>query len=190
MFMGYGIMYLLELFMLDLNPEDNSKFVHFEVNLEEIAVLRDLLKAETIYQANVVLLDVNSDPAQKLLKIVNIFDSYREFDEGILDLKLAILEKKQSQKGLTAKIKNMIVINKNIAKIYKLFCTESTKLPLIDTVKERVEKYADSLAQKIEFGIEHAEDLGDTVEKASNPAPKKELKGDVKINVFGNKAKA
>lgn len=173
--------------MINYNPEELSKCVSLEINLNELHMLSDLLKVESVYQLRTILAMDSLDETEKLLRLISTFEDYRNLDDGLFDLKLAI---KENAKSGT----DVIIVNKATAICYKLFCTETPKLNLDPKLVTRVQEYVPNLIKKLDYALDNASDFPEAVKSATDSFKQtaKTKTEDLGVNIFQfkNKAKA
>lgn len=128
--------------------QELDKVVNLEFTREDLSLLRDLLKVECLYQIRVQLekkIKVN----EQVLALANVFDVYRTFDDSLEDLDY--LSKKYEETGDSTK--NVFIVKKISAKMYRMLLTETVKDPLPDFILSKIEKTGKTLLDKINLAL-------------------------------------
>ncbi len=163
---------------MKLDPADHERYVSMELTLDELSLLADLLRVETIYQIKKQV-GLDGDVEARSSSIINTFGVFQDFDTQIKDLQAAFVEFENSAKEQEVKPVNMAVLSKNRVKIYHFLCTKTTELTLPDGLKKKNKDFGPGLLYKLE------EALGSAPILDSANAPDLDLK--VKINMLGQR---
>ncbi len=170
-----------------LKKEDHEKYISLEMNLDDISLLSDLLKIETIFQIKRQVA-IEGEVEERTASIINTVTVFQEFDTQLKDLKTGIVEFKAKFKKVKNKPINMIVISVNRAKIYHFLCTKTTELDIPENVKEKAAAIGSKLAARLEEAIS-SEPIFDNSKK-SEPVIKPDSVNPFKINMLGQKGQA
>lgn len=138
---------------MELTKEDHHLFVYVEINTEEVALLRELVRFETILQVRDQVIKEH-DLNNKVIYIMGVFDSFRDFDDRLLDLGVSIEEQtvKLTQKH-GVPVRNIAVISKNVAKVYRMLLTETVKIKMPEYLETKYKKLGASLLEKMETAL-------------------------------------
>ncbi len=108
----------------------NEKHCEIELNIEEVKLLRNLLKVETVYQVRAHIANAVNDPDHKTLKVINVFDTYNLLDNQLTN----VLAEMKANK---------------VARVYHLLVAETGKILSIPLVKDSFDKLSVVLLAKI-----------------------------------------
>ncbi len=131
---------------------DLNKLSSIELTLEEVALLKSLWKIETILRLGVVLKSDFADD-DKLMKMVGVFDSYRQIDDQFIDIYYSLEQSIQSSIKAGDDIKNLVVIPKTVVNVYRNLCIQTAEDNQIPEVKELSNKLGGPLLSKIEKSL-------------------------------------
>ncbi len=180
---------------MKLKKEDHERYVSLEMNLDDLSLLADLLKIETIYQIKKQVALDGQDVENRTNSIINTVSVFQEFDNQIKDLKDAVIEFQAKYKRVKEKPINMMVISVNRAKVYHFLCTKTIELDIPETVSSKFSQIGHRLVVRLEEAIE-SEPIFDNakeskVKKVVKPETKEENGTDlIKINMLGQKGQA
>jgi hypothetical protein len=152
---------------LKLNKSDFGRIIKFEITQEEFMYVKELLGYEIVYQTRGIISDERIDLDNKTAQVVSVFDTYRILDTQIQDF-ITGMENQAMNSEPGTKIRNLIVVNKNVGKFYKILCTETVKMKLSDQMLELKAKLNDGLLAKLTDAIENSMDLKEFNTEQSN----------------------
>lgn len=174
---------------MNYTKEDVGKYVVLEVGIEDLGLLRDLFKYETLIQYTATV-QSGIETLKKVDKIVSISEAYRDIDDQLIDLSLSITEsmKKQKIDQLGLKIKNLIVIHRPICMLYKFLCTDTVAAGLPDDIQNIFTKSGSGLLSRIDLALLKDYTLDEIKGKPIvRPASAPESDDLIKINILGIK---
>lgn len=148
----------------------NQDLCQIELNLEEIKLLKDLLKVETVFQVRVNIEDQNKTLEDKVYRIITFFDSYRILDDQLSQIRNGILSDNPNVNRSSDNF--TIVVDRKVMEMYKILCSETTKCTMPPTVKHFAEKYGEILLNKIKTSMDSLNNLKTESE-------------DFKVNILG-----
>ncbi len=122
----------------------NEKHCEIELNIEEVKLLRNLLKVEPVYQVRAHIANAVNDPDHKTLKVINVFDTYNLLDNQLTNV---LAEMKANTKDES--LNNLVLIDKKVARVYHLLVAETGKILSIPLVKDSFDKLSVVLLAKI-----------------------------------------
>jgi hypothetical protein len=182
--------------MADLNfkidPNDFKRAVKLEVNIDELNYLQSLLNCECVFQVRGIL-TAETQVSERVVTMLSVFESYRMLDDQISDLVHALNQyNKESKIGVD--YKDILILNKNVCKIYNVLVNETTKLRLPEDIEELKEKYNKDLVKKIKQALENDFDVKDisgqnipiksSKSKTKGKIKEIKLKDSLGINIF------
>ncbi len=187
---------------MEFKREDVNRFVAVEISIDELSLLRELLRFETVLQLSLEIKSI-SDITTRVNSSMKLFDTYRDQDDHLANLVDAM--KKGPASGLAptgALIKNMIVIPKNICKLYKMLCTETVAHGMPSYLGPEFAKFSPNLIINLDVALlkdysydeikdKRPNELFRTYTKPHLPEPEvEEIEGGLKVNILGVKGLA
>ena len=173
------------------DPQDANKYVLVELELEDISLLRGLFRFETALKLSMAMENKELDLSKKLPKIFTLFDSYRGIDDNLLDIAFTLKDPSYNKdlKRMGVETKNLVIVYKNVCKLYQFLCTDTANLTPPPETKELFDKRGSNLIEKIskaltqEFTVEElqSEEFLKKIKREAQP-----IDG-LNINIFGNK---
>jgi len=138
--------------------------VQLQLESDELSVLRDLLRYESIYQMKAKI-DVVPDKVELLLALIKLFDAYR-----VVDDQLRIFEFKNKKST-----NHTYTVDRGVCGLYASLCTKTVQMELPEDLLVRAEYLGPGLMMKFEDAL------------SDSP---KQPEGDLKINYFSPKGQA
>ena len=135
-----------------------------EMSFDEVSLLRNLLKVETVYQVRVQITKEQSNDS-KVVKIIGTFDTHNWLDQHLLTI---LNEIKKNEASLEGPLVNLVMMDKKVVKLYHMLITETPKILNIPAVKEVFEKLGPGLKDKITAALEKAEQKESNVNVSIN----------------------
>jgi hypothetical protein len=164
---------------MKLDPADHERYISLEIGVDELALLHDLLRVETIYQIRKQVAS-SADVENRTSSIINAFGVFQDFDTQIKDLQAATTEFQKNNATVEPKPINMAVLSKNRIKIYHFLCTKTTELTLPDHLKKKCNELGPNLTKKLETALNSAPLLDSNIDKDV----------EVKVNMLGQRGLA
>ena len=138
---------------MKLDPEDHERYINMELNLDELNVLGDLLRVETIYQIKKQVGLASGSVEDRSASIINTFGVFQDFDTQIKELQASFGEFQKTVAHMEVKPINMVVLSKNRIKIYHFLCTKTTELVLPSNLSQKCKELIPSLLIKLEEAL-------------------------------------
>jgi len=177
------------------SADDITKAVKIELNAKELEYLEKLLNCEVVYQIRIALDSVGSN-SEKVIKLLSIFEAFRMLDDQVLDFIFTLNQYHKQTKDLDDDYKDIIVVGKSIARLYKTLTTETIKGKLPPEIDVMRDKYNDAINNKIDYALRHSFDVNELKQGLVKTTPVKSKKvkevkqekmdlGGLSINIFG-----
>lgn len=146
----------------------NDNNVQIELSLEEAAMLKELLKVETIYQISLELKKEQELP-NKVAATFNIFELYRGVDNSLIEIKNIISTNERETPKENHPVRHLITVSSGTVRVWKVLCIDTPKLGLLPALDIKYKKLGPNLIEKLNACLENTELM---------------LENDLKINIL------